>query len=105
MMQFILGFVVGVLTYFFCRIFTEQRIGGHMEKEYFTWESWDGDHNFMQFYGCELLRPMGDFADGSRFEFIIVNYEEGWIEFPGDFRYKATIKIGEKILKSPEEEK
>lgn len=53
-----------------------------MEFQFFSWKGWDKQDLFcFSFYECVLKQAMGDFAEGTEFTCIDVNYETGQMEF------------------------
>lgn len=39
-----------------------------MERELFTWSDWDGDMECMTFYDAVLIKPIGKFPVGTKFD-------------------------------------
>lgn len=53
-----------------------------MEKKLFTHGEWDQVSSMeFSFYGCKLIRPVGEFPAGSRFQVISVDYDTGKMQF------------------------
>jgi len=52
-----------------------------MEKNLFDWSAWDllGD-TLLQFYGCKLKVPIGEFKVGDTVPIILVDFEHGTIQ-------------------------
>ncbi len=48
-----------------------------VERQLFSWESWDGDQQCMQFYDVELKIRIGDHQPGSKFELAAIEFETG----------------------------
>jgi len=49
-----------------------------MEKDLFDWSGWDFlDDALLQFYGCVLKVPIGEFKVGDTVHMILVNFETG----------------------------
>ncbi len=43
-----------------------------MEQELFTWTEWDGEPDCMTFYNVELLKPIGKFPKGTKFNSAVI---------------------------------
>lgn len=80
-----------------------------MEKQWFEWEEWDQlDPFLVQFLDCTLIADVGPYKAGQKFSIIIMNYEDGTIQFRKtdsetdyeDFHF--SLVLGNKIEKSEE---
>lgn len=76
-----------------------------MEKEFFKWEDWDQvDTLALIFYGCTLIKQIGEYPPGYEADSITVDYERGCISIYNDDtntrkKYKLNLSIGDEFIK------
>jgi len=73
-----------------------------MEREWFSWDGWDGDQEYMQFYNVTLKKQVGKHAAGTRFSSAGICFKKGVIEFYDDTndivtRCRISYAIGEEL--------
>lgn len=73
-----------------------------MEKDLFDWAAWDlVSDTLLQFYGCVLHVPIGEFEAGDVVPSILVNFETGDLQLFGKGVSKRGLRVaGESNLLS-----
>jgi len=65
-----------------------------MERELFTWSGWDQhDTACLSFTGVELVRQIGQFPPGTKFDGAYIDFDKGDLQL---LNYDKTVK--EKIM-------
>lgn len=75
-----------------------------IERHLFDWDEWDQVGTIdIQFYGCTLTAPIGEFPIGTKFDMIVISYETSSIQLFVDvesdkyYEYELRLAVGEKI--------
>lgn len=51
-----------------------------LEQQLFTWNGWDGDQEMMTFYTVELIRDLGQFKAGEKFDVAFIHLTKSLLQ-------------------------